>query len=153
MELRLFHHYMTQYAPQQSRRDLFERTEMNQFFLVDVPKLAFGHQAVLSALLGLSACHYLSLAPGDKAVKRAARVYLDQTTSSQKLLVSRIDKGAGQAALLVSLLLVYIMKSRALLADECELYRPPLEVLHMIRGVDALFQRSAPFLSNDNPVV
>lgn len=152
-ELRLLHHYITQFAPQQPRWGRFGLTEIDQFFMVDVLQLGFSHEAVLSGLLGLSACHYLSLAPEDQDIKLAAREYLVQTTRIQARLVSGINKNTVQAALLVSVLLVGILKSRAVLVEATELYRPPLELLHMMRGVGALHHRSISLLPNDNHVV
>jgi len=152
-ELRVFHHYITYFAPQQARWGRFGRPELDQFFMVDVLQLGFSHEAVLSGLLGLSACHYLSLAPEDRVIKRAAREYLHQTTRIQAHLVSGINKDTVQAALLVSVLLFAMLKSRAALVEATELYRPPLELLHMMRGVGALYHRSISFLPNNDHVV
>ncbi|KAM3072984.1 hypothetical protein ACMFMG_008704 [Clarireedia jacksonii] len=152
-ELRVFHHYITHFGPQQPRWGRFGFSEIDQFFMVDVLQLGFSHEAILSGLLGMSACHYLSLAPEDRDMKRAAREYLGQTTRLQACLVSEITENTMQTALLVSVLLFGMLKSRAALVDATEPYRPPLEILHMISGVGALYRRSVSFLPNDNPVV
>lgn len=152
-ELRVLHHYITHFAPQQPRWGRFGLTEIDQFFMVDILQLGFSHEAILSGLLGLSACHYLSLAPEDQDIKNAAREYLVRATRIQAHLLSGINKNTVQVALLVSVLLFGILKSRANLVEAKELYRPPLEVLQMLRGLGALYHRSLSFLPNDNHVV
>lgn len=77
------HHYITHFAPQQPHWGRFGFESIDQFFVVDALQLGFGHEAVLSGLLGLSACHYPSLEPRDQHVNRAAREYLRHTTCYQ----------------------------------------------------------------------
>lgn len=150
LELRLFHHYITLFAPQVPR---YGRIELGQLYSSEAPQLGFGYEAVLSALLGLSACHYLSLAPQDQAMKRAARHYLDQSIHEQAQLVSRIDKDTAEPAILASMLLFAIMKLRAAFVEEDETYRLPFELFHMPRGVEALHQKSLPFLPGGSHVL
>jgi Fungal specific transcription factor domain len=150
IELRLFHHYITLFAPQLPR---YGRIEINQLYSSDAPQLGFGYEAVLSALLALSACHYLSLAPQDQAMKRAARYYLDQSIREQSQLVSRLDKDTAEPAILASMLLFAIIKLRAAFVEEDEPYRLPFEFFHMPRGVEALHQKSLPFLPGSSPVL
>ncbi|KAH8710016.1 hypothetical protein GQ44DRAFT_714789 [Phaeosphaeriaceae sp. PMI808] len=152
VELRILHHYITQFAPQQPRWGRFGFEALDQFFVVDALQLGFGHEAVLSGLLGLSACHYLSLAPEDQDVNRAACEYLHQTIRYQASLVRGINESNAQTALLVSTLLFGMLKYRAVLVDTTELYRPPLEILYMMKGVGALYRRAMPFLPIDNHV-
>lgn len=150
IELRLFHHYITLFAPQLPR---YGRIEIGQLYSSDAPQLGFGYEAVLSALLGLSACHYLSLAPRDQSMKRAARHYLDQSVREQSQLVSRLDKDTAEPAILASMLLFSMIKLRAAFVDEDEPYRLPLEFFHMVRGVEALHQKSLPFLPGGSHVL
>ena len=150
LELRLFHHYLTHFAPQLPH---YGRMEIGELYASGAPQLGFGYEAVLSALLGLSACHYLSLAPHDASMKRAARHYLEQCVREQSQLVARLDRDTAEPAVLASMLLFGIVRSRAAFRDDDEPYRLPFELFHMPRGVEALHQKSRPFLPRDSPIL
>lgn len=147
LELRLFHRYTTVTNFLIPRCD---RIELEDLFVKDVPQLCFGHDAVLSCILGLAALDLLSTDPSNSTMKRVVQYYLAKTMNQHSQMVSNIDNNIAEPALLVSILLILQLRLRAVFINEGEPYKLPLEYFHMERGSATIFHMCLPFLQGSN---
>lgn len=150
LELRLFYHYTSVTSLTIPR---YGQVELDQLWEKDVPQLCFSFDVVLSAVLGHTATHYLSLDPGNLEMKLAAQRYLDQTIKQHSELVSNLTKENAEPVVLVAMFVVLQMRLRIALVNQDEPYRLPLEYFHMHHGTTALYHECIPFLRNSNVLV
>ena len=128
----------------------YGRNELDQLYGSNIPQLCFSFDAVLSTVLGLTAIHYLSLDPNNDDMKRAARLYLDETLRQQSQLVSKITKENAEAAALVAMLIVTKIRHRAAFVHEDEPYKLPLEYFYMHHGATTIYHMCIPYLHGSN---
>lgn len=146
MELRLFHHYSTVTA---QALPLSEEACGFNMWTKSIPSIAFEYEHVYSAILGLSAMHLLSLAPGDVPLQAAVYNYLDEAISSQKEEVTSVTTANSPSLFATSMLLACHAKSRAVyLALSDESYRPPLDWFHLHVGLRQVAMETLPLIED-----
>lgn len=147
IELKLFHHYTSVTSLMMPR---YGHTTLDQLFRMHIPQLCFSYNALLSSILGLAAVDFLCLDPHNHDMKRAARFYLNETTTQQAQLVSNVNKENAESVTLVSMFLSMQIRLRASFIGEDELYKLPIEWFHLNYGTIMLYHMCIPHLRSSN---
>lgn len=115
---------------------------------IDIPKLAFHSDLVLSALLGISALHLSALNPEDQAVGFAARHYFDRAVSQHRMALGNVKDQNAEAILATAILICHHtwVASHSTLVEEP--YTLPLQTYYMARGIKVLFDQMWPSLKD-----
>ncbi|KAK0109201.1 hypothetical protein ONS96_003024 [Cadophora gregata f. sp. sojae] len=114
---------------------------------MDIPRLAFQSDLVLSALLGISALHQAALTPSDVEVSRAAEMYFDKSVTNHRQALSTATQDSAEFLLATAILICH----HAWLAGHTSVpgrqYEIPLQTYYMARGIQALFDQMWPWLA------
>lgn len=111
---------------------------------MDIPRLAFSSDLVLSALLGIAALHYSALRPEDGQLSYAAGYYFDRAVRNHRLALKNVDEKSAEGVLATAILITHHtwVSAHSLRFEPYEL---PLQVYYMARGIDTLFQQMWPW--------
>jgi hypothetical protein len=147
LELRLFHHFTSVFAPMIPR---YGQTAIEQLFSSQVPQICFHFDAVLSAVLTLAAINILSLDPGNTTMRLAAHHHFDQTLSQHSQLVSSLAKENTEGSMLSAMLIIAIMRLQTTFLLDDEPYKLPVAYFHMHHGMTNLYHMSVNALQGSN---
>jgi hypothetical protein len=150
LELRLLHHWMAVVS-----RPFMDRPapRWGELWRLDLPLIAFNSDAVLHALLTMSATHLLptiSESSDDHTRVLAARdQYMVLALQEQRAAVEGLNAGnvdeLSFAALLISLNAFSMLRERSL-----EPYEPPISWLEMGRGAGSVMRQAREFMTQDS---
>ncbi|PVH85193.1 hypothetical protein DL98DRAFT_583788 [Cadophora sp. DSE1049] len=144
LELRLMHHYTTSTCGQLPEGNSSKGKYM---WSMDIPRLAFQSDLVLSALLGISALHHAALTPADLGLSRAAEIYFDKAVTSHRQALSNADRGSAESLLATAILICHHAWLSAHTSVPGQHYEIPLQTYHMARGIQTLFDQMWPWLA------
>ncbi|KUJ18389.1 uncharacterized protein LY89DRAFT_47224 [Mollisia scopiformis] len=146
LELRLMHHYTRSTCGRQPLQYMCSPTTADSMWEVDIPKLAFSNEVVLSAMLGIAAFNLLSLSPNDRELAVASRYYFNQAIVKQRDAVSRIDRQNAEP-LLVSAVLLAHQNWLYSYSEEAQVRGVDLSTYKMCRGASLLAEKASPWTS------
>lgn len=119
----------------------------NYVWSIDIPKLAFQSDLVLSALLGISALHHWALTPDDPQLSYAAGYYFDRAVRNHRKALSEVDQVSAESVLATAILITH----HTWLAAHSDMSNAPyelhLQTYYMARGIQILFEQMYPWLS------
>ena len=143
LELRLMHHYTTSTCKQlpdgHSRKG-------NYVWSIDIPKLAFQSDLVLSALLSISALHHWALTPNDQLLSYAAGYYFDRAVRDHRKALGDVDQVSAEVVLATAILITHQTWLAAHNNTSNTPYELPLQTYYMARGIQVLFEQMWPWL-------
>ncbi|KAE9378285.1 hypothetical protein N431DRAFT_328339 [Stipitochalara longipes BDJ] len=144
LELRLMHHYTTSTCKELP--DGHSR-KANYVWSIDIPKLAFQSDLVLSALLGISALHHWALTPDDPRLSYAAGFYFDRAIRVHRKALGEVDQASAESVLATAILITHHTWLAAH-SDTCNApYEIHLQTYYMARGIQVLFEQMYPWLA------
>ena len=144
LELRLMHHYITTTCKELP--DGHSRNA-NYVWSIDIPRLAFQSDLVLSALLGISALHHWALTPDDPHLSYAAGYYFDRAIKNHRKALSEVDQASAELVLATAILITHHTWLAAH-SNTCNApYELHLQTYYMARGIQALFEQMYPWLT------
>ena len=114
---------------------------------MDIPRLAFQSDLVLSALLGISALHYAALTPTDMGISRVADLYLDRAVINHRVALSCANQNSAESLLATAILICHHAWLSAHTCVPIQQYEIPLQTYHMARGIQTLFNQMWPWLA------
>ena len=119
----------------------------NYVWSIDIPKLAFQSDLVLSALLGIAALHHWALTPDDPQLSLAAGYYFDRAIKLHRKALSDVDRESAESVLATAILITHHTWLAAH-SNTCNApYELHLQTYYMARGIQALFEQMCPWLS------
>jgi hypothetical protein len=74
---------------------------------LDIPQIAWSSEAVLTALLGISALNLFSLNPQDTELAYASKVYYERALNLQRIGVSHLEKQNASTLTVAAILIVH----------------------------------------------
>ena len=144
LELKLMHHYTTLTCRQLPESNTSAGKYM---WSMDIPRLAFQSDLVLSALLGISALHYAALTPTDMGISRVADLYLDKAVTNHRVALSCANQNSAESLLATAILICHHAWLSAHTCVPIQQYEIPLQTYHMARGIQTLFNQMWPWLA------
>ncbi|KAH7356794.1 hypothetical protein BKA65DRAFT_423315 [Rhexocercosporidium sp. MPI-PUGE-AT-0058] len=146
MELRLFHHYSTTTCHTMS---LCEEEAGREMWVVAVPKIAFEHPYVYSAVLAIAALHLLSDNPNDVSLQTATYQYIDESLSGYRNELVSITSENALAVFTASILLGINARLRyRCLGSNPPPYTLPLNYLHLQLGIKEIYFETDQFIKD-----
>jgi Fungal specific transcription factor domain len=136
------HHYTTSTC--KSLPDGNSR-KANYVWSVNIPKLAFQSDLVLSALLGISALHHWALTPNEQRLSYAAGYYFDRAVRNHRKALSEVDQTSAEAVLATAILITHHTWLAAHSGNEP--YQLHLQTYYMARGIQVLFEQMYPWIA------
>ena len=144
LELKLMHHYTTLTCMQLPESNTSKGKYM---WSMDIPRLAFQSDLVLSALLGISALHYAALAPTDLEISHAAEIYFSKAVRNHREALSCANQVSAESLLATAILICHHAWLSAHTSVLIQQYEIPLQTYHMARGIQTLFDQMWPWLA------
>jgi hypothetical protein len=120
----------------------------NSIWSIDIPRLAFESDLVLSALMGLSALHLSALNPNDRQLHFASSYYFGKAVRDNRTALTRVDERSAEPLLAAAILMTHYSWLAAHLVSPNESYELPLKTYYMARGIQRLFVQLAPNLGD-----
>ena len=149
LELRLIHHYTKSTCGQQSLKAMVPLFT-HPMWEVDVPQIAFSSGIVLNALLGISALNLLSLTPHDQSLALASQSYFHKAVTEHRNALAHVDAHNAEPLLVAAVLIAHHTWLTAHTTSPEEPYKIDLQTYHMCQGIQALLERTTPWLDHYN---